>query len=477
FIGNNDAADGYSAVMPQPMGRNWEIAQITHIATTEGNAADRPGAVSDYWGSSATDWILDNPGQFLSLLGTKLYAQVLDREISNNRDLAAFSRQHRLLRFNPLTFGAVFALALVGLTFARRRSPALRAVVAAFVLYALAVSVFFFTSRFRLPLLPIWFVLAGLGATVLLNRWHDKTSQLVPPVLVLILGAAVSFFPLTSLPQGRSTAHLTATGLNHYADGSYQAALRVFRQARSVDSTGTDINLNLGVTFLRLRQADSARQYLEHERRLYPARYRSYANLSALELLEADTLAARELAAEATRLAPYRADPWVLRLRSVRSDQSILKTVLDEARHATRDTLPVLIEAALAYRDLGSFFKAEQLLLKAVNAETPPIETNDLAFRPNFPHAAETFRRTKGTAWYLLGFLSGVRGEVEQAVEYSREAISANPDLAEAYVNLVTGYLTLNKLDRADRVLDSALQRFPDNQQLRQLLQVRQGMR
>ncbi|HVP07839.1 MAG TPA: glycosyltransferase family 39 protein, partial [Candidatus Acidoferrum sp.] len=110
YIGNNASADGISATLPEPLGFNWRIKDITYVAEKERGRELRPGEVSAFWTAKADDWILSHPGDFLSLTFKKLYYILGPREISNNRDLPSFFARVPLLHYNPLGFGLILAL-------------------------------------------------------------------------------------------------------------------------------------------------------------------------------------------------------------------------------------------------------------------------------------------------------------------------------------------------------------------------------
>jgi len=60
YLGNNDAADGLSAVMPEPLGFNWRIKQISFIAERAEGRQLKPGEISDYWTGNRLDNIKQN---------------------------------------------------------------------------------------------------------------------------------------------------------------------------------------------------------------------------------------------------------------------------------------------------------------------------------------------------------------------------------------------------------------------------------
>lgn len=476
YLGNNDSADGYTAAMPEPLGRNWQISQITHIAQTSVMASGEstrltPGAVSDYWTDRAIGWMLDNPARAAGLYATKLYAQILDREISNNRDLAVFFEHNTLLAANPVNFGLVFALAVCGMVAAIPWKRQTAALVAAGAAYVLAVSFFFFNSRFRLPLMPIWFVFAGLGVSEITRRIENRRISILALLAIAVIAALISFNPINRLPHGRSVDASVSEGLYYYSRGNFTRALTSFRDACRIDSTAADIHLNLGAAFLRLGYEDSAMTHFLREKELHPLRPRAYENLASLALLDGLPAVAAQYAQLAADIAPYRTEGWILAMRAAR-ERGVGPTVTDlltQAREHVEDSLPVLIEAAVTLIDGGELTEASLLLQNAALARPPAIETNDAAFTPQFEGTDADYERRKAVVWYQLGYINGLQGRFGEAIEYSQRAIDADSSLAEAYANLVTGNLSLDRFGEADSILTDALARFPNHPQLLRL--------
>ena len=64
YLGNTDEADGLSAIMPEPLGHNWRIEDITYLAEVDCGRELKPGEVSTYWTGRALKWIQAHPGRF-----------------------------------------------------------------------------------------------------------------------------------------------------------------------------------------------------------------------------------------------------------------------------------------------------------------------------------------------------------------------------------------------------------------------------
>ena len=473
YIGNNESADGVSAVLPEPLGHNWEIRDITYIAEAESGKDLKPGEVSAYWNSRALEWIGANPMAFVRLYLAKLYYQFSNAEISNNRDLGFFFDRVPILGYNPLGFGVIFGFALVGLLIGFRSRPKVRLLGWVLVLYILPVSLFFFNSRFRLPLLPYWFVLAASGLVIIFGRIRQGGRAAVPVLAVLGLAMAFSYAGLVPSAPGTSPQALTALGNHAFAQEDYYRALEYNSRAASIDSTFPEVNLNLGNTYLRLGETERAREYYEREVRFNPSRAGAYANLASLDLVSDDIASAVSRGREALRLKPYDVTANRLLLRIVARVDTLtpaaLKAEAEAAAARTGDDIYLLNEIGIMFSRRGRPEDARYFLQRALHAAAPPVEIDDEAFRYVWRYHPDNMRHQRARAAYQLGFVAGRSGDPEAALEYSRQAIGLDSTLAEAYVNLVTAHLAVGQIARADSVLTDALRRFPDQAQLRQM--------
>jgi tetratricopeptide (TPR) repeat protein len=475
YIGNNEDADGFSARMPEPLGTNWQMRQVAYIAERETGQSLNPGQVSSFWTKKALAWAMSDPGRFADLFLIKAYYQFMSRDISNDRALGPFFQQIPILKYNPFTFGVILPLAVLGILSLRPFDRYTAFLLVFLAAYIAAVSLFFYNSRFRLPLLPIWLVFAGCGVRSALDGLASATKrQLLLATLLLVGVATLSYLPVVSLPKGVATGHLTSRGLYYYAKGDIPDALRMFRDVASLDPTVPEINLNIGACQLRMGQVDSAGFYFERELWLYPGRPKVYQNLASLSLTRGAYAEARKSIAEALLIAPYDVTANQIALRALAFDTSIsadsLVRAADQAVKATACDLQVIDEASSLLVERGRLDVAERLLREGLNASPPPIETDDLAFAPNFPHSKAAVLRAKAHLYHQLGYLAGLNGRYDEAVSNCRQAIEGDSLLADAYVNLALGYLSLGQRASADSVLTDATRRFPDHQRLQELL-------
>lgn len=473
FIGNNDEADGFSASMPEPMGYNWTIAQVTWQAETETGRELKPGEVSDFWRDRALQWIVDNPGRFLGLFFKKLYFQIGDLDISNNRSLKMVLDTFPLLGKNPLHFAVIFALAVVGIAATWRGYGGVRFVLAFIGLYVLVMSLFFYNSRFRLPLLPFYFVLASAGLWQLKDLISARSRQVAIRLAIAVGAGVLSVSTWWALPYETSPQSSQASGLYAYRHHDFATALEDFREAERVAPDFPEVNLNIGASFFRLGAADSARFYFNREMSHHPGRVKTYQNLGSLDLVQGDYATAVNYARLAVELAPYDITSNILLLRALAADSAEAAGSLAEeaelGEQRTKNDLFYLNEAAAALSRKGDLATAELLSQAAVKAVPPPVETDPLAFGPDYRNAGAPFDREKARSWHLLGYIAGVEGDFDRAVDCAREAVKLDPRFEEGYVNLISALRISGKASEADSVLTIAEERFPHSETIRSL--------
>jgi 4-amino-4-deoxy-L-arabinose transferase-like glycosyltransferase len=474
YIGNNESADGLSAILPEPLGSNWRVGDVTRIAEQTAERSLLPGEVSSYWYEEGVKWIKNNPSDFVTLLLRKGYYNISNREVSNNRSLELFFDQIWLLKYNPLSFGFLFSFAGIGaILVIRKRSSALPLIY--FIgIYILATSLFFFSSRFRLPLIPLYCILSGYGILSLLEWIRQPGRALIWTCAGVVVLAAVSYLPLVPLPAGNSALSLNSRGLFYHDTGEYRKAAASFRNALSVDSLIPDGHLNLGATLFALGDIDQARYHFDREVTLHPDRSQAYTNLASLALSEGNAEQAIVLANKGIARRPDDPNGNLVLIRAASSlreiDADSLLAMIYGTLARTGDVLRLSTEASIMLSERGDLFHARELLENAVRARPPAIETDDAAFGRVWSNHPDLFEQRKARAFYQLGFLAGIEGDFQNAVTYSLQAIERDSLLTEAWVNLVTGYLSQGKFHMVDSLAIELEHRFPEDDNVRQLL-------
>jgi len=163
--------------------------------------ADIP-AMNAYWRHRFIGEITGQPLAWLRLMARKAYALGNDWEQYNNKTYAFHHDRSPWLWWNPLSWGALFALGAAGafrLVATDRRAALTLALIG--TIYAASVLLFYVSDRFRLPLAAINTVLSGgaLIAPAFWRTWPERHRWL-PPAGVLL----VSVFTFSRFDDVRS---------------------------------------------------------------------------------------------------------------------------------------------------------------------------------------------------------------------------------------------------------------------------------
>ena len=471
YVGNNDSADGISAVLPEPLGSNWHIQQINYLAEKETGRKMSQGEISNFYTSKALKWILNNPAHFLSLFIQKLYHNISNREISNNRYLQQFFNVVPVLKYNFISFGVLFTLAIITLLVQIKKNKQVLFLAVLIILYIFVTALFFFSSRFRLPLIPFYIILASqtlVGIKILLAQKRAYAFKIIG--IAVIIGL-VSFYPLIPLPTGSLSNYYTSKGIYYSATNKLPEALTYFRLANEADKDFPENNLNLGATFLELGQADSARYYIQREKELHPLQSKGYTNSASIFYSQLKFDSAFTEIKKSIDLEPYNIIANQLYIKILFSlEMSIfdLQREILDLRERTHDNIYLLNEIGLyIYNDttINNSY-AISILKDAVTTSPPPIETDDASFAFESPNTQEKWNLQKAKSYYHLSYIYGISNQFPEAISASQNSIELDPNFPDAYVNLISGYFSVNKIEEGKMVLQKALQKFPQHERL-----------
>jgi tetratricopeptide (TPR) repeat protein len=166
YIGNNENYRDTFALRP---GRHWE--ELT--TRPERLGLTQPGAQSSWFARRALAFMGAHPGRAAGLYLRKIYLYFNGAEIPRDTEVRIFGV------WPPFPDGLVIPLALAGMFVCwreRRRLALLYGFVAA---QALVTALFFVSARHRVPALPIFTLLAVVGAARLRRGWPIAAAGLV----------------------------------------------------------------------------------------------------------------------------------------------------------------------------------------------------------------------------------------------------------------------------------------------------------
>ncbi|MGH9465198.1 MAG: hypothetical protein ACRD0X_06090, partial [Thermoanaerobaculia bacterium] len=213
YLGNERGADGMQPRQdaPVPAGTSYRDsveawAEREYRAAHPQREGADPAAVGRYWLGRTAREIAACPWCWARLMTRKAVLLLWDEEIPNHLSFAFAAREDLpLLRFLPVRWWLLLALAPLGAAWVRSRSPgpsrALLTCAVFLFLLALAILPFFVNSRYRLPLWPPLVALAGCGAVGLAEWLRERNRRrLVAAFGTAIAGALLALVNWTGAP-------------------------------------------------------------------------------------------------------------------------------------------------------------------------------------------------------------------------------------------------------------------------------------
>ncbi|HYG62614.1 MAG TPA: tetratricopeptide repeat protein [Thermoanaerobaculia bacterium] len=270
YMGNDPAGTGTPGAR---LGGDWDHLQAEPLRLGL-NAAEQ----ERYFTRKAREVITGDPLGWLAVLGKKALWLIQDDEIRDSHSFHFFAAEAPLLRWLP-GWGLLFPLAVCGLWIAARKRS-LPPLLAVYLLVMAASCVLIVVaSRYRLPLVPVLALFAGLAAVTLWDAARQRRTR----DFSLLAGIAVAAWLAGHLwnhePSRDFTEEWVMSGQSLENEGDLAAAESAYRRAleRSPESA---LAWN-GVGKVRVKQGDlaGAEEAFTTATRLDPAYSRSYYNL------------------------------------------------------------------------------------------------------------------------------------------------------------------------------------------------------
>jgi Tfp pilus assembly protein PilF/4-amino-4-deoxy-L-arabinose transferase-like glycosyltransferase len=275
YMGNNPEADGKSAQPPARVTTHGEFlddAYLSSVALAEESAGRqlKPSQVSNYWYARGVDFIIDQPGKWLELMGKKFAYFWTGDEVTNNEDTYYFNRfsnvlgllmWHRIIAF---PFGIICPLALVGIIISRKLWRKLLLLYGYTFLYMVSVILFFVCGRYRLPVIPILLIFAGFTVDYIIRKIKSRQYKFLAFCLVsvLVIGILVNVNIGGTTDRNRARAHIY--GARAYQSiGNYQSAVKEYKEAIEIEPEDIEALHGLGIVYMDMNEFNLAEQTLK----------------------------------------------------------------------------------------------------------------------------------------------------------------------------------------------------------------------
>lgn len=468
YIGNNPSADGMTSELPL-IGQDWKLADADYLAHKESGRRLLYASQSNFWYRKGLNFCWSDPVSAFSLYARKTYLLFSGLDISDNRPLDQYVYGNPFLRFLPVRFSLLVVLAIVPLIAAPSTIRRTWIIYSIIVVYALTTAAFFVNSRFRLPLVP---GMAILAATGIMAVWELIRQRRLGYRLFTALAVAAFLYYLLGTNLLRVSVSIPSEALFLRGNAALRAADYRLAKARFdsllIISPGyPNAYLNLGIIAVKKGDLPQAIASFHAELLHYPRTAEAANNLAAVFLVQNQFDSSLSYSRQALELKPYYPEAAINLLRSRRPDTSADSLGIDAIRTRIRPYLEnhagYIFEEGLYFADHKRFHEAITAQLGVIaSLESRPTE---VSFDAPFSPTVVDYDRLIKLSHYQLGYLYGVTGDFRESIKYSRDAIALDPDLREAYINLVSGYRALGDVDQADSVVSEYLARWPESNQ------------
>jgi tetratricopeptide (TPR) repeat protein len=465
YIGNNENADGMSAIFYKP---DWQYRDFEYLAQKEAGKTLKPSEISDFYYKKGVEFIRKYPSKALKLTLKKLYLFWNKFEVSNNQDIYFFRRYSSLIRILPFGFWLVGPLALTGiaLSLIERRKIFLPLI---FILsYMVTVVMFFVTARFRLPVIPFLIIFASFPLYWVIKKIIQGEYCSLLTFLVLFIPSVLlvdsNIYHLNSKNFAQAYFSL---GNVYLKKGDTKKALEQYNLALKDYPQIDRIHLNKGIIFFRLREWDKAEKEFLIELEINPQNEKAYNNLSVLYRLENDNPRAVIYANKALEIKPYYKEAYINSALAYQNSGDLEKA--KEILSLGLAQIPDFFEANFV---LANIYQKEEIIDLAIQeyqkitqqkpqrgiGRTYDLET--LFLRDDPITSGE--ENIQALAHYNLGVIYAKENKLSEAKENFEKAIQIKPDFADAYANLGKVYDLLKEYLSAEENLKKAIQIKPE---------------
>ncbi len=235
YIGNHDGASGafdnISGIEFFQPGVGQDGGSVALAARLSGRNLN-PTEASRYWLGEGLRWNAANPGTTVALYGKKLLMLMSNFEIPQIENYDWGREESRWLRWSPVRFGWMMALALVGTVLLWHRRPS-RWIVLAMVTYLIGLLPFFATGRFRAVVVPAVVILAAgtIGRLWELLQQRDMQRVATTVAAATALAVGLGLYAPSGIQASSEMLRFYSRGVVAMEAGKSGDAIEAFRLA------------------------------------------------------------------------------------------------------------------------------------------------------------------------------------------------------------------------------------------------------
>jgi len=233
--------------------------------------------VSSYWKRLALGYLVDNPGDFATIMANKLKGTVGDYEIPNNHSVYLAARFSNLARWPLPTFAFAFSFGVIGLALGAARDRKTAWLLVPLFTTLSTVLIFYTSSRFRMPSVP--FLLIGSGVFFCVVREYAAKRDFAR-------GAASVATALALVTICYSVPHPAKTGNEEHSlarafwnVNALEPARQIASRAAATHPAQSRFQVLLGIIALSEKRYDESIRHNLRAIKINPADANAYHNL------------------------------------------------------------------------------------------------------------------------------------------------------------------------------------------------------
>ena len=280
FIGNAQGATGWASSLPG-VGADWTDADATRLAELDAGISLNPYEQSQQLFKMGIDQIKSAPSAWLGLMIRKTLIMHNIHEIGNNRPLNLPKEAAPFLHLLfLLSLGGLLPFAIVGLIQSRSNFIIIKVSIGFIIIFGGSLLFFFISGRYRMPLLPVCIVFAGIGIAYLSNKWSNVLR--LSSLIAILTGFIIALPPWAGSNFDNAAQGYFVVGNALLKQGRPAEAATYYTRSIAHDPEYPKLHLNRGVALMAGGDTSQAIAEFKRELEIFPNRAEALNNLAVI---------------------------------------------------------------------------------------------------------------------------------------------------------------------------------------------------
>ncbi len=308
--GNNPYSKGIYTPLPGFSGDIFHQRQEErYYAQAEEGTVLSDADVSTFWFKKGWSFIKKKPAQWAILELKKLFYFFDNYEHSLEYSYPVERKYLSIISILP--YGLIIPLALLGLLVSFPWKGKAPLVLYLFVLL-LTVLIFYMSSRYRLPAVPILCLFSGYGVSFIMDVFKRKDiSKIILSLFCVAVVSVISFVKIGDIYALEEATAYGNLGTAFNGSGLLQEALLNFEKQLELDPESAYALFNIGTVLSKMGKNGDAVGYYERAIKLNPNLTEAYNNLGVILVKQGDCSSAEILFLKALRIKPFLLNPYI----------------------------------------------------------------------------------------------------------------------------------------------------------------------